>query len=374
MKKTLLLLALFASLTAAPTAFACSPAQNWPPSASENLASKDVAFIGTVTSIVQDKSLNGQYHITFAVDTTYKGSLEETVSVTAQSSSAACGYDDGYSSFKKGSVWAIYGMGNDADDYSTNSLSLNTSYKSVAAAKDALKDLGLTPVDDEPMMCTMIYQPVCGKAADGTIKTYGNSCTLAAEKATFVSEGECTVSPTPVPSTDLWIGMRGADVIWLQTYLIAKNIGDAAKSLASVGATGYFGSLTKAALASYQNAHSITPTSGYFGTKTRAVMTTESATTTPTGVTFTGKIEAVSTACFADGECSVTVDGKKVILLTGMRMNLPPVGSIKGVDSIGDLEKEIGSRIEVYATPTTENGASYTLYGDSSFYVKVLGK
>ncbi len=371
MKNTLFLLAVLVSLTFAAPALACSPMPGWPPSAKENLESKDIAFVGTVTGISQDKSINGEYHLTFSVDTTYKGTLEDTVTLTTRSSSAACGYDDGYSSFKKGSVWAIYGTGNSTDGYSTNSLSLNTSYKTVAEAEKALEGLGLVPVTEEPMMCTMIYQPVCGKALDGTIKTYGNSCTLKSDKAEFVSEGECSIA-TPVPSTDLWMGMRGTHVTWLQNFLIGKDTGAAAKSLATAGATGYFGSLTKAALAAYQSAHGIVPASGYFGPKTRAVMTTESATTTPSGVTFTGKIEAVSTSCFADGECSVTVDGKKVILLTGMRMNIPPVGSIKGVDSIGDLEGKIGSKIEVYAAPTTENGASYTLYGDASYYVKVL--
>lgn len=369
MKKTLLVLGLAALLATAPTAFACSPAADWPPSATENLARKDVAFIGTVKSVVQDKSANAPYRITFEVEETYKGSLEETVLVTARYSSAACGYDDGYETFAKGTVWAIYATGNATDGYSTDSLSLNTSYKSVTDAEDALETLGLAPVDDTvPTMCTMEYAPVCGKDANGVEKTYGNSCTLNADKATFVHSGECT-SDASMPTTDLWTGMRGEGVTWLQEFLIKKVTGAAASALGAVGATGYFGTLTTAALAEFQSAHGILPASGYFGAKTRAFIDMD--TTPEATASFTGKISAVDTACFADGVCSVTIDGKKVTLLAGLRIvPIPPVGSLQGVDSIGDLEGKIGSTAEVYAA---KDGEDYTLYGNTSYYVKVLG-
>jgi peptidoglycan hydrolase-like protein with peptidoglycan-binding domain len=371
MKKTLLVLALFASLAIAPSAFACSPAMDWPPSASENLARKDVAFIGTVKSIVQDKSANAPYRITFTVDETYKGSLEETVMVETRFSSAACGYDDGYETFEKGTVWAIYANGNAADGYSTDSLSLNTSYKSVSAAENALEKLGLLPAsDEEPTMCTMQYAPVCGKDANGNEKTYGNSCTLGAEKGTFVHDGECKAD-TAMPTNDLWTGMRGDGVTWLQEFLIKKVTGAAASALGAVGSTGYFGSLTTAALAEFQSAHGILPASGYFGAKTRAFIGMSEAPAAT--ASFTGTISAVDTACFADGICSVTIGGKKVIVLAGYRTDTaPPLGSLKGTESIGDLEKEIGSKAEVYAAKTTEGGNDYTLYGNTSFYVKVL--
>lgn len=372
MKKLLFLFALIAVLTmSAPSAsYACSPAPGYPPSASENLSKSDVAFVGTVKSVAQDKSINGDYHVTFTVEETYKGSVDETVTVRTRSSSAACGYDDGYTAFKAGTVWAIYADGNTTDGYTTDSLSLNKSYSSVSVATKAMTALGFTPVDAEaPIMCTMQYAPVCGKAPDGTTKTYGNSCMLGAEKATFLYQGECTVE-AKAPKKDLWHGSRGTDVTWLQQFLIGKNAGAAARALMSVGPTGYFGQLTRNALAEFQAAFTITPAHGYFGSKTRAVINGNLQTL----VTFTGKLSAVDTSCFADGVCSVTVSGKKVILLTGMRMNIPPVGSIKGVESIGDLENEIGSEVEVYAVATGESGADYTLYGSTSYYIKVIGK
>jgi hypothetical protein len=87
--------------------------------------------------------------------------------------------------------------------------------------------------------------------------------------------------------------------------------------------------------------------------------------------TFTGTISAVDTGCFADAVCSVTVGGKKVILVTGMRLGAPQeVGTLKGVESIGDLEAKIGSNAKVYAAKTTDG--EYTLYGDADYYVEVL--
>ena len=43
----------------------------------------------------------------------------------------------------------------------------------------------------EPTMCTMQYQPVCG-TEKGVYKTYGNSCVMGTSGATYQHEGECT--------------------------------------------------------------------------------------------------------------------------------------------------------------------------------------
>lgn len=374
MKNYLLLALLFSFCAAAPSAFACSPAPGWPPSAAENIAQKDIAFIGTVTAVAQDRSVNGEYRITFEVEKAYKGSLSDSVTVMTHSSSAACGYDDGYEAFARGSIWIIYADGTADDGYRTNSLSLNEKHRSVRAAEAALTDAGILPVtpDEGPVACTLQYAPVCGKDANGTIRTFGNACMLGAEKAEFLYEGECKVSVRSVPTQDLWTGLRNADVTWLQTYLIEKLTGAAARSLESVGATGYFGTLTQAALAEFQAARGISPAAGYFGAITRAFI--ESELTTPEETeTFTGTISAVDTGCFADGICSVTVDEKEVVLLAGLRaVPAPQIGTLTGVDSIGDLEGKIGARAEVYAAKTGEGDAPYTLYGSTAYYVKVL--
>lgn len=310
------LLALFAF---APTASACSVvAGSLPKNPTEAIAKSGVAFVGTVKSISQDKSANGEYRISFAVNEAYKGELDTSIVVRAQSSSAACGYDDGYDRFAIGSVWAIYASGDEQTGYSTNAHSFNTKYASVAEAKVAL--------------------------------------------------GSTVVSKTAF-SRDLTVGVRGEDVAALQRYLIEKNAGASARALASIGATGYFGQLTKSALAEFQAVMGILPSAGYFGAKTRAYVGGNAQIPVPS---FTGTLSAVDTSCFADGICSATVGGKKIILLAGLRVNVPPVGSVRGVASIGDLEGKLGSTVRVYGAKATEEGYDYTLYGDSDYYVEVM--
>ncbi|GEM_PF-5633103 len=53
--------------------------------------------------------------------------------------------------------------------------------------------------NEEPIMCTMEYMPVCAWKSDGICtgvedcphQTYGNRCVAGAEKANIISEGEC---------------------------------------------------------------------------------------------------------------------------------------------------------------------------------------
>jgi len=63
---------------------------------------------------------------------------------------------------------------------------------------------------------------------------------------------------------------------------------------------------------------------------------------------FVGRITSYDTGCFADGICSITVDDKVVITTIGFRQQLE-LGQLLGVDSLGDIEENIGSLAEVYA-------------------------
>lgn len=98
--------------------------------------------------------------------------------------------------------------------------------------------------------------------------------------ASLATGGAATNSPTTAAAgapaawtRDLNVGIRGADVTALQGFLIAQQSGPASVALAASGATGYFGEMTRAALAEFQTAHGITPAAGYFGPKTRAAIT-----------------------------------------------------------------------------------------------------
>jgi hypothetical protein len=73
-------------------------------------------------------------------------------------------------------------------------------------------------------------------------------------------------------ATNLGQGSRDNDVTTLQQFLISQNKGPAAGALANVGATAYFGALTRAALAEFQANVGISPALGNFGAITRAYL------------------------------------------------------------------------------------------------------
>lgn len=81
---------------------------------------------------------------------------------------------------------------------------------------------------------------------------------------------------------DLTVGSTGTDVTCLQNGLKAKGY-------LAANATGYFGSLTKAAVMKWQAAAGVSPAAGYFGAKSRAAF--GSASTGTTGGT-TGGVSA----------------------------------------------------------------------------------
>ncbi len=70
---------------------------------------------------------------------------------------------------------------------------------------------------------------------------------------------------------DLTVGSKGDDVKCLQQYLNGSGYPVAASGVGSAGnETTYFGSLTAAAAAKWQAANGVTPSVGYFGSKSRA--------------------------------------------------------------------------------------------------------
>ncbi len=97
---------------------------------------------------------------------------------------------------------------------------------------------------------------------------------------TISSSSSTTVAPSvqqPVTTiaVDLTLGSRGSGVTVLQQFLISQNVGSAASALSAVGATGYFGVLTQAALSAFQAHAGISPSSGYFGPITRAYLSAQ---------------------------------------------------------------------------------------------------
>ncbi|MDR3547725.1 MAG: DUF5011 domain-containing protein [Candidatus Pacebacteria bacterium] len=116
-----------------------------------------------------------------------------------------------------------------------------------------------------------------GGSSGGRMSTTSNSiASLQAQIAALQAELASLQGTTPSTASgrNLTMGMSGSDVKELQLLLIAQDAGSAALALSHIGATGYFSTYTRKALAEYQKAHSINPANGYFGSITRKQMKT----------------------------------------------------------------------------------------------------
>lgn len=88
-------------------------------------------------------------------------------------------------------------------------------------------------------------------------------------------------------TTDLTIGSTGSQVSALQSWLVSRGF----LTMPAGVAMGYFGNLTKAAVAAWQASAGISPAAGYFGPKSRAALASAGGVTTggtTTGGTTTG--------------------------------------------------------------------------------------
>lgn len=156
-----------------------------------------------------------------------------------------------------------------------------------ATSDEAAEDTDGDGVPDETDNCpedfnasqTDIDNDMIGDACDVTDDSEQQEASHASGTSVRARVPGRAVSPVPaeiapdVPFTrNLFKGLSGSDVKSLQEKLIALDSGPAAKALAQVGATGYFGQLTHAAVIEYQKLHNISPAVGFFGPKTRASM------------------------------------------------------------------------------------------------------
>ncbi len=73
---------------------------------------------------------------------------------------------------------------------------------------------------------------------------------------------------------------------------------------------------------------------------------------------FEGSVQEINNGCFADGVCSVTVDGTVIVTLVGWSQ-----------DTWGtrDPELKLGDAVQVYCRRTPEG---CTLNGDAGYYVR----
>lgn len=124
-----------------------------------------------------------------------------------------------------------------------------------------------------------------------------------------VAAGAQTMTATSF-HTNLTIGSTGSDVVALQSWLVAKGY----LVIPAGTSMGYFGNLTKNALAAYQSAKGISPAVGFFGPITQAAVNAEAAVggsvaTCPAGYTCTSTTPTTGVTCPAGFTCTSTNGG-----------------------------------------------------------------
>ena len=104
---------------------------------------------------------------------------------------------------------------------------------------------------------------------------------------------------------------------------------------------------------------------------TNYILSFEQSEDVKVGSKWTGKINSVRTDCIFDGICSVTVSNVEVVVIQGMvaLSEGEEVGTLRGVESIGDMQKYIGKEANVFARRI--NNQLFTLYGNNDFYIEL---
>ncbi len=233
-------------------------------------------------------------------------------------------------------------------------------YPTPAACLPKKTEAGKTPVEVKDLKPNTTYTVTY--KADNTIMCITTPCPgneFESQSVEFKTQTTVTPPPQAVITKNLFIGSRGSQVVSLQTTLIQNGHMRGT-------ATGYFGLVTFQAVREFQRAHSVHST-GFVGQLTRKALADLSAAPASVGAeTFEGTITAYSLECFADGECSITVDGKKIVTTTGWSQMT--VGTVTGIPDFGSIADKVGSRAKVYAKKTA---TGYTLYGSTDYYVHV---
>ena len=174
-------------------------------------------------------------------------------------------------------------------------------------------------------------------------------------------QGGSTTTTTACSFTrSLTMGASGADVTCLQQYLQGTG-----HFTFSGGATGYFGSITKSAVAAWQAANGVSPAVGYFGPVSQARYSAVAGTTggTTTGGTTTGGI----TTPGVEGTITVT---KNPSPASGVK--LYEGDSMKTVLGIKLEAKTSDIKVERIRLDLDETGN--TASQDSAFYNKAVQK
>ena len=77
---------------------------------------------------------------------------------------------------------------------------------------------------------------------------------------------------------------------------------------------------------------------------------------------FVGTVESIDTGCYADGECSMRIDGRKVVWLRGW--SRATWGQVQQPPDVGEY---VGKRAEVWCKVEADH---CTLEGNAAYYIR----
>ena len=132
----------------------------------------------------------------------------------------------------------------------------------------------------------------------------------------------------------LTVGSKGEDVTCLQKYL--QSTGDYTYS---GGATGFFGSITKAAVMKWQSANSVAPAFGYFGSVSRAkydslMATVVSSSSSSTSTSSTGSSSSVVAVGGALAINSATQPANSLAVISAAKLPFTKVTLTAGTQDV----------------------------------------
>jgi hypothetical protein len=77
---------------------------------------------------------------------------------------------------------------------------------------------------------------------------------------------------------------------------------------------------------------------------------------------FVGTVESIDTGCYADGECSMRIDGRKVVWLRGW--SRATWGQVQQPPDVGEY---VGKRVEVWCKVEDDH---CTLEGNAAYFIR----
>lgn len=129
------------------------------------------------------------------------------------------------------------------------------------------------------MVLSMVAVPAAAQTTAELTAQINSLLAMIAQLQAQIAGGAVAQGSAVQFNSDLTVGSTGADVTALQQFLVSKGY----LQMPANVSYGYFGPITKAAVAAYQTAAGITPAVGYFGPITRAKVNAAGGTTGTTG-------------------------------------------------------------------------------------------